>query len=450
MSYSINFILSFAGSLCATSCLAAGEALRTSDRSFLKRMTPRMLLSLALLSCATVGTALALFLPPATIAPGPCISLLFLAAGTGATLWAYVAGPPQRGGESLGERITRRGMLALALLTVSQFIDMGGGPALAAVANAVGPSGHRAREALEHLQASGQQSVPILALLALFLMALGTGVALATFRSRGPLAPEGGPFLKRMSPLAKGTFLILGLALVVVGIASLLKPEVGVFICLMLLTLGIVSGLLALFFTAKPGVAEPAPGGISSRGWVSLTLLALAGVVLVAQEAHVFGPLTARMDASQPSARVPSPSATGSGVGAARTPGPASPNYGVVDLTKGLRASSGTTVPSRNVEDEKPQRKQHSPNYKVVDLTKGVRAASGTTVPSRNVEDEKAQLKQEIQELKRQVQNLESRLLALQAQPTRGPGTPATSGPGPTARNASPVVVDLTNGLRRR
>jgi hypothetical protein len=447
MSYSINFILSFAGSLCATSCLAAGEALRTSDQSFLKRMTPRMLLSLALLSCATVGTALALFLQPTSIAPGPCISLLFLAAGTGATLWAYVAGPPQRGGESLGERITRRGMLALALLTVSQFIDMGGGPALAAVANAVGPSGHRAREALAHLQASGQQSVSILALLALFLMALGTGVALATFRSRGPLAPEGGPFLKRMSPLAKGTFLILGLALVVVGIASLLKPEVGMFICLMLLTLGIVSGLLALFFTAKPGVAEPAPGGISSRGWVSLTLLALAGVVLVAQEAHVFGPLTARMDASQPSARVPSPSATG-GVGAARTPGTASPNYGVVDLSKGLRASSGTTVPSRNVEDEKPQRKQHSPNYKVVDLSKGLRASSGTTVPSRNVEDAKAQLKQEIQELKRQVQNLESRLLALQAQPTRGPGTPGAS--GPTARNASPVVVDLTNGLRRR
>src|SRR5262245_47268527 len=134
-----------------------------------------------------------------------------------------------------------------------------------------------------------QQSVSILALLALFLVALGTGVAVATFRSRSPLSQEGGFFLKRMSPLARGAFLILALALVVVGVASLFKPEVGMFICLILLTLGIASGLLALFFTSKPGVDEPAPAGISSRGWVSLTLLGLAGVVLVAQEARVLG-----------------------------------------------------------------------------------------------------------------------------------------------------------------
>jgi hypothetical protein len=449
MSHPVNLVLSFAGSLCATSCLAAGEALRTGEQSFLKRMTPRMLLSLALLSCATVGTALALLLQPSTIAPASWISLLFLAAGTGATLWAYVAGPPCRGGESLGERITRRGMLALALLTVSQVADLGGGTALAAVANAVGPSGQRALETLAHLQASGRESVSILALLALFLVALGTGVAVATFRSPNPLSAEGRFFLNRMSPLAKGTFLILGLALVVVGFASLFEPEVGMFICLLLLALGIASGLLALFFTSKPGVAEPAPGGISSRGWVSLTLLALAGVVLVAQEARVLPALVARTDAAEPGGREQSPSATGSGAGAAPTPGTDSPNYKVVDLTNGLRASSGTAVPSpRNVEDERVQPKRNSPDYKVTDLTNGLRASSGTAVPSRNVvEDENAQLKQQVRELKQQVQELESRLLAVQAQVPRSPGATTTSVPPPS--KGFPVVMDLTNGFRR-
>ena len=247
MSYSVNLVLSFAGSLCATSSLAAGEALRTGDQPYWRRMTPRMFLSLALLSCATVGTALTLCLQPSSIAPGSCIGLLLLAAGTGATLWAYVAGPPYRGGESLGERLTRRGKLALALLTLSQIVDLGAGAALAAVASAASPSGSRALETLEHLQASSQQSVSILALLGLFLMTLGTAVAVATFRSSSPLSPEGGYFLKRMSLLARGAFLILGLALVVVGFASLLKPEVGMLISLMLLTLGIVSGLLALY-----------------------------------------------------------------------------------------------------------------------------------------------------------------------------------------------------------
>jgi hypothetical protein len=208
------------------------------------------------------------------------------------------------------------------------------------------------------------------------------------------------------------------------------------FICLLLLALGIASGLLALFFTSKPGVAEPAPGGISARGWVSLTLLALAGVVLVAQEARVLPALVARTAAGEPDA------------GVARTSATDSPNYKVVDLTNGLHASSGTAVPSpRNVEDERAEPKRHSPDYKVTDLTNGLRASSGTAGPSRNsVEDENAQLKQQVQVLKRQVQELESRLLALQAQATRNPGATATSVP---PSNGFPVVMDLTNGFRR-
>jgi hypothetical protein len=49
-----------------------------------------------------------------------------------------------------------------------------------------------------------------------------------------------------------------------------------------------------------------------------------------------------------------------------------------------------------------------------------------------------------VQELKRQVQELESKLSTLQAQATTNPGAMAPS--VPTASKGSPVVVDLTNG----
>jgi hypothetical protein len=50
-------ILALAGSVCALSSLAAGEALRKDGEPFWKRVTSRMLLSLALLGCAVVGSA---------------------------------------------------------------------------------------------------------------------------------------------------------------------------------------------------------------------------------------------------------------------------------------------------------------------------------------------------------------------------------------------------------
>jgi hypothetical protein len=183
------------------------------------------------------------------------------------------------------------------------------------------------------------------------------------------------------------------------------------FISLLLLTLGIVSGLLALFSSSKPGVDEPMRWGITSRGWVSLSLLALAGVVLVAQEARVLGPLGARTDAAEPNPRVQTSSSTDSGMKAAQTPGSTSPSYGVLDLSKGLRTSPRTSAPSRTV-----------------------------------VEDETRQLRRQVQELKRQVQELESRLSTLQAQATTNPGATAPS--VPTASKGSAVVVDLTNGLQ--
>jgi hypothetical protein len=237
-----------------------------------------MLLSLALLGSAVVGGALELLAPTAGSAPGSWLSLALLAAGAGATLWAYASGPPRRGDESFAQRITPRGKLALGLVTASQVVSLPGGLALAAV---------------EQLRASAGGSTSLLAVLGLILVTLGTGAAAATFRSRGAVLPGPGPLGQRLSPLARATCTLLGLALAVVGVASFLSPEGGMLLCLVLLTLGAATGLFALLFAAKAGARDEAgPAGIPSRGWVSLALLALAGAVLGAQEARLLGPLS--------------------------------------------------------------------------------------------------------------------------------------------------------------
>jgi hypothetical protein len=273
MSSAVTVILSLAGSLCATSSLVAGEALRTDDRSFRRRITARMLLSLAFLGSALAGSALELFWAPTGAAPVPWLSLLLLVAGTGATLWAYAGGPRRRGEETLGERVTPLGKLALGLLTAAQLADLFSGKALATV---------------QQFQATAAGVTAVLGALGLVLLVLGTGAAAATFRFLSPLAPGDGPPARRLSPLAKGTFILLGLALATVGLASLFTPEVGMLLCLGLLTLGILAGFGAVRFAPRSGTRdEPRAWGISSRGWVSLVLLLLAGVSLGGQQARL-------------------------------------------------------------------------------------------------------------------------------------------------------------------
>jgi hypothetical protein len=290
----VNLILALAGSLCATSSLAAGEALRKDDEPFLKRVTSRMLLSLAFLGSAVAGSALAWLRAPEGSPPGSWLSVALLAAGAGATLWAYAGGPRRRGNESLGERLTPRGKLALGLLTAAQVVDLLSGQLPATIRQFQTPAG---------------VSTSILTVLGLVLASLGTGAAAATFRSGNPLAAGPGSLLQRLSPLARGTLTLLGLALGLVGLATLLSSEVGMLLCLVLLALGITTGLLALAFAPEPGAPDaPGPWGISSRGWVSLAFLALAGGVLGAQQARLLGPLgvtTAAANRSGTSPREP-------------------------------------------------------------------------------------------------------------------------------------------------
>jgi hypothetical protein len=272
MSHAVSLILSLLGALGAVSSLAAGEALRTDEEPLRRRFTPRLLVTLALLASAVVAGALALLRGPAGGSPLPAASLLLLAAGTGATLWAYADGPRRRGDEPLGERLTPRGKLALGLLAGAQVLDLSSGRTLATI---------------KEVQAPGNGAVSLLTVLGLVVLALGTAVAAVMFRVGSPLAPGPGPLVPRLSPLAKGTYLLLGLALAVVGLATLLAPEVGMLMCLLLLTLGTVSGLFALVMASKPGTRdEPAPWGISSRAWVSLALLVLACFVLGAREVN--------------------------------------------------------------------------------------------------------------------------------------------------------------------
>jgi hypothetical protein len=268
--------LGLAGSAYTLSSLARGEALRKDGEPFRKRVTSRMLLSLALLGCAVGGSLLAGYQALQGAGPGSGLSLLLLAAGTVATLWAFVGGPAYRGGESLSERITPRGKVALGLLTGAQLVDL---------------YNSHLRATLEQFQSSANGSTSILAMLGLVLVALGTAGAAAVFHSRKPLVANAGPLLRRLSPLAKGTLSLLGLALGLVGLASFLSSELAMLLCFVLLALGATTCVFALTFAAEYGANDaPGPWGISSRGWVSLALLALSGGVLGAREARLLAP----------------------------------------------------------------------------------------------------------------------------------------------------------------
>jgi hypothetical protein len=129
------------------------------------------------------------------------------------------------------------------------------------------------------------QPLSLLALLGLGLVATGTAFAIKMFRSSNSLLPLPGPYWKRLSPVARKAAIFLGLGFAVVGVVSLLTQVFGMFLCLMLLTLGIVTGLAALAVRSERGKEEgPTRLGISQRAWVSLTLLTMSGATLVAQD----------------------------------------------------------------------------------------------------------------------------------------------------------------------
>jgi hypothetical protein len=416
------------------SSLAAGEALRKDDEPFLRRVTSRMLLSLAFLGSAVAGSALAWLRAPEGSPSGSWLSVALLAAGAGATLWAYAGGPRRRGKESFGERITPRGKVALGLLTAALVVDLASGQLSATI---------------KQFQTSARGSTSMLAVLGLVLVSLGTGAAAATFRSGNPLATGPGSLLQRLSPLAKGMLTLLGLALGVIGLAAFLSSEVAMLLCLALLALGITTGLVAVAFAAKPGPGDaPGPWGISSRGWVSLAFLALAGGVLGAQEARLLGQLgpaiaanksgTSRREAAAPVGDAPSvwsmrkyepTSADSTGPGSER----ARLEKELFETRRRLAALEPGTRPDRPAEKAAPSGGDRS----VVDLTRWNHKSDSASLPPGTgtgtdpARSERDRLAKELADAQRKIADLES---------GKGPARP----PGNNAPASSPSTVDLS------
>jgi hypothetical protein len=209
------------------------------------------------------------------VPPLSWIDLALLLAGAGATLWAYTGGRQVRDGAPAGERVTGRAKLALGLLVADLCVDLSSG---------------RVAEAVQQFGTLAGRTNFLLSAPAFILVLLGTGAATVTFRSGSPLLSGPGSPLRRLGPRVKGTLAALGLALSALVLAAVLAPDPGLYLGLVLLTLGIGAGLLALFHQARaPAGEDPAAWGIAPRGWVSLALLGAAGLVLGTQEIHYLG-----------------------------------------------------------------------------------------------------------------------------------------------------------------
>jgi hypothetical protein len=270
MSHVVSFALSLVGSLLATWSLAAGGSHHQDDPETRRRIPLLLTLALLFLGAALVGRAVELLSVRASVAPLDWIELALLMAGAGATLWAFLGSKSDRIASTFGTNLSRRGRLALALLGADLVVDVARGRVTEAVQQLPGPAG-----GLAFL-------VGIPTLLALV---LGTGAATLAFRSSSPLVAEPGSLRRRLNAPTRGMLALLALALAGVVLAARIAPESELFLCLMLLTMGIATGLVALFYQARAPLQEqPAPWGISARGWVSLALLAAAVVTLGVQQ----------------------------------------------------------------------------------------------------------------------------------------------------------------------
>jgi hypothetical protein len=263
-----------------------------------------------------------------------------------------------------------------------------------------------------------------------------------------------GPLLRRLSPLAKGTLSLLGLALGVVGLAWFLSSEVAMLLCLVLLALGTSTCVAALLFAAKHGAKDaPGPWGISSRGWVSLAFLALAGGILGAQEAHLLGPfglVTAAPNKSDTSPRETVPVGDAPSVWSMRKyeyPVPDSSDSSserarlardLAETRKKLNALEAGTRPERPKEKDTPAEKAtlSSGGTSVVDLSQWHHkldspGPSSGTGPGTDDRKEKERLEKDLADLRKKIADLEV----------------AQRPSGPQANNASdkpPTVMDLS------
>ena len=198
-------------------------------------------------------------------------------------------------------------------------------------------------------------------------------------------------------------------------------------LCLALLALGITTGLVAVAFAAKPGPGDaPGPWGISSRGWVSLAFLALAGSVLGAQEARLLGPLgtvtaaanksgTSPREAAAPVGDAPSvwsmrkyepTSADSTGPGSER----ARLERELFEARRRLAALESGTRPDRPVEKAVPAAGDRS----VVDLTQWNHKSDSASLPPGTgtgtdpARSERDRLAKELADAQRKIADLEA------------------------------------------
>lgn len=286
MSQPVGILLSLGGSLCAALALTSGEAPHRAAPRWWQRLTPRMVLALVLLALA-----LAVGVTDAFAAPGgePVLTwaaLTALALGTGAALWAFVSGPSRVSSEPPAERLSRRGKIALGLLSAAELAAFGAGQAAA----------------LPDVNVSLPTALGVLGLV---LVGVAGGSAAATFRAPAPLRPGPEPWWQRVSPLARVTLVVLGLAAAVLALSAALFPGPGATLSLVLLLLGAAAGILSYTFDPRaPAPVSAAPSGISPHRWVALALVGLAGLAFGAER---FGLSTApsRTEAAASTAAAP-------------------------------------------------------------------------------------------------------------------------------------------------
>lgn len=119
--------------------------------------------------------------------------------------------------------------------------------------------------------------------LGLGLVTTGTVTAAVAFRRGGFFRPGTEPLRQRLQRPAGVASGLLALAAGVVGCACRLTPTPGLWLALVLLVIGSVSGLTNLAL-AGPSSAAPAPSGLpAARQRVSFALLAVAGLILAGQ-----------------------------------------------------------------------------------------------------------------------------------------------------------------------
>jgi hypothetical protein len=234
-----------------------------------------MIVSLVFLGLALLSSAIETLLEASGVSLWTWLPFLLLVAGTRLLLVAYLSPSSRQSDLPFFKRLTRGDKYALGTLLASQVAEVATG---------------RPFEPLKTFIPSIGSVVATLGVFGLVLVLLTIGSAAVLYRSGSFVLNREAGLLQRFTRPARATFVLLVLALAVIGLAAYLTPGLELLTCLMLLALSIGTGLLALGIDhyTGPGIT-PALGGISPRGWISLGLLSMAALVLGGQNLRLIG-----------------------------------------------------------------------------------------------------------------------------------------------------------------